>query len=73
MSKMGVFVVIFFTTECHLQYEILCLIRKLKKKQIKKKIAAERFSIESQNRNQSNQNGLSEERKIPSRANENLS
>ena len=26
-----------FTTECHLQYEILCLIRKLKKKTNKKK------------------------------------
>ena len=49
MSKMGVFVVIFFTTECHLQYEILCLIRKLKKTTTnKKKTAAERFSIESQ-------------------------
>ena len=72
MSKMRVFVVIFY-------YWMPSTIRnslfdkKIKKKKNKKKIAAERFSIESQNRNQSNQNGLSEERKIPSRANENLS
>ena len=66
-----------FITECHLQYEFLCLIRNLKKtKQIKKKkkeIAAERFSIESHKTETSNQCGLSEERNIPLRADENLS
>lgn len=68
-----------FIAECHLQYEFLCLIRKLKKKtnkQIKKKkkeTAAERFSIESHKTETSNQCGLSEERNIPLRADENLS
>ena len=68
----------YFITECHLQYEFLCLIRKLKKKQNKlkkkkKEIAAERFSIESHKTETSNQCGLSEERNIPLRADENLS
>ena len=67
----------YFIAECHLQYEFLCLIRKLKTKQNKlkkkKEIAAERFSIESHKTETSNQCGLSEERNIPLRADENLS
>lgn len=51
-------------------------IKKNKTKQIKKKkkeTAAERFSIESHKTETSNQCGLSEERNIPLRADENLS
>ena len=75
-SEMRVFVVIFY---CWMPSTIRISLfdQKLKKKQNKlkkkKEIAAERFSIESHKTETSNQCGLSEERNIPLRADENLS